>query len=58
HHHQGVREHPGFEVAARAEDGMLEAMEKPGKDFHVAVQWHPEAGTDMRVFEALVKHAS
>lgn len=58
HHHQGVRTHPGYEASARADDGTLEAMEKPGKDFEVAVQWHPEAGTDMRLFEALVQHAS
>ena len=58
HHHQGVREHPGFEVAGRADDGTLEAMERPGERFAVAVQWHPEAGTDMRLFEALAKHAT
>ncbi|UYM07316.1 gamma-glutamyl-gamma-aminobutyrate hydrolase family protein [Solicola gregarius] len=58
HHHQAVREHPGFDVSARADDGMLEAMERPGHDFHLAVQWHPEAGSDLRLFEALVEHAS
>lgn len=58
HHHQAVREHPGFEVSARADDGSLEAMEDPRKNFVLAVQWHPEAGTDMRLFEALVTRAS
>lgn len=58
HHHQSVNEHPGYDASAWADDGTLEAMEKPGKDFEIAVQWHPEAGTDMRLFEALVKHAS
>lgn len=58
HHHQGVRAHPGYEVSGRADDGTLEAMERPGERFVVAVQWHPEAGTDMRLFEALASHAS
>lgn len=58
HHHQGVLEHPGFDVSARADDGTLEAMERTGGRFVVAVQWHPEAGTDLRLFEALVGHAS
>ncbi|MGH8966987.1 MAG: gamma-glutamyl-gamma-aminobutyrate hydrolase family protein, partial [Actinomycetes bacterium] len=58
HHHQAVRDHPGYEVSARADDGVLEAMERPGERFEVAVQWHPEAGTDPRLFEALVEHAS
>ncbi|UPK75010.1 gamma-glutamyl-gamma-aminobutyrate hydrolase family protein [Nocardioidaceae bacterium SCSIO 66511] len=57
HHHQSVRDHPGYQVSARADDGMLEAMEKPGSRFEVAVQWHPEAGADLRLFEALVQHA-
>ena len=53
HHHQAVRDHPGYEVSARADDGMLEAMERPD-----AVQWHPEAAADMRLFEALVQAAA
>ncbi|MGH3360471.1 MAG: gamma-glutamyl-gamma-aminobutyrate hydrolase family protein [Nocardioidaceae bacterium] len=58
HHHQVVRSHPGFEVSARADDGTLEAMEKPGGTFVVAVQWHPETGTDLRLFDAVVRAAS
>lgn len=42
HHHQSVREHPGFRPSAWAEDGTVEAMEVPGSRFCVAVQWHPE----------------
>lgn len=57
HHHQAVHEHPGYEVSARADDGTLEAMEKPDRDFFVAVQWHPEAGTDPRLFEAVIAAA-
>lgn len=58
HHHQSVHKHPGFEPTAYAEDGTLEAMERPdGDGFVVAVQWHPEAGADPRLFEALVRRA-
>ena len=38
HHHQSVREHPGFVPAAFADDGTLEAMERPGERFCLAVQ--------------------
>jgi putative glutamine amidotransferase len=54
HHHQAVREHPGFAAAAYAEDGTLEAMEAPGDRFLVAVQWHPETRTDAGLFAGLV----
>jgi putative glutamine amidotransferase len=42
-HHQGVRE-LGRELvaAARASDGLIEAVERPGDAFAVGVQWHPE----------------
>ena len=43
-HHQAVHPvAPGFEVAARARDGIVEAMERAGSRFMVGVQWHPEA---------------
>lgn len=58
HHHQAVLKHPGFDVTARADDGALEAMEQSDRDFVVAVQWHPEAGADPRLFEAVVAHAN
>ncbi len=41
-HHQAVREPgAGLRVAARAEDGLIEAIES-GDGFCVGVQWHPE----------------
>jgi putative glutamine amidotransferase len=58
HHHQSVREHPGFQPSAWAADGVLEAMERPGPRFCVGVQWHPEMGRDHRLFEALVAAAT
>jgi putative glutamine amidotransferase len=57
HHHQGVRQHPGYEPAAYAADGTLEAMEAPGERFQVAVQWHPEARADTGLFAGLVAAA-
>lgn len=58
HHHQSVREHPGFEAAAHAADGTLEAMERPGERFCVAVQWHPETVADVGLLAGLVQAAS
>lgn len=55
-HHQCVdRLGIGLVVVARAADGVVEAVEMPGKGFVVAVQWHPEERTDAvdaRLFEA------
>jgi putative glutamine amidotransferase len=42
-HHQAVKEiAPGFLVGARTADGVIEAIEHPGKRFVLGVQWHPE----------------
>jgi putative glutamine amidotransferase len=42
-HHQAIKDvAPGFRVAAVAKDGVIEAIEKEGDDYVVAVQWHPE----------------
>ena len=61
-HHQGVdRVGEGLLVSARADDDSIEALERPG-DGHalgvLGVLWHPEAGADNRLFEALVGAAS
>jgi putative glutamine amidotransferase len=62
HHHQSVRSHPGYVATAWAADGVLEAMEAQGSAegtrFCLGVQWHPEAGRDQRLFDALVRAAS
>jgi putative glutamine amidotransferase len=58
HHHQSVRTHPGFEPAAHAADGTLEAMEAPGDRFCVAVQWHPETASDVGLLAGLVRAAA
>lgn len=58
HHHQSVGSHPGFTATAWADDGSLEAMERPGPRFCLAVQWHPEVGEDSRLFAGLVAAAA
>lgn len=46
-HHQGVRRAgAGLIETARADDGLLEAVEVAGREFFVAVQWHPEGIAD------------
>ena len=59
HHHQGYdRLGEGLRVSARADDGTVEALEDPSRRFAVGVLWHPEAGEDARLFEALVAEAA
>ena len=42
-HHQAVKEPgDGLRVCARAEDGVIEGIELPGRRFALGVQWHPE----------------
>jgi len=42
-HHQAVKDvAPGLEIAARAPDGVIEAIELPDHPFALGVQWHPE----------------
>lgn len=58
HHHQAVRRvGTGLVEAAWAEDGTVEGVEDPARRFVLGVQWHPEAGGDVALFEALVREA-
>jgi len=61
-HHQAVRDAGrGLRLAAKAPDGVIEAVEDPNHRFYVGVQWHPEdmPGEDSasRLFAALVEAA-
>lgn len=57
-HHQAVeRVGRGLVATAWAEDGTVEAVEDPEEEFLIGVQWHPEAGDDIALFEALVAAA-
>jgi len=58
YHHQGVAEHPGYVATAWAPDGTVEAIEDPELPFCIGVLWHPEVGSDPRLFRALVTAAA
>lgn len=56
-HHQAIdRLGRGLTAVAWAPDGMIEAVDIdiPGSPFALAVQWHPESGTDPSLFRALI----
>jgi putative glutamine amidotransferase len=60
-HHQAIDQlGAGLTATAWTADGVVEAAELAGGEHHpfvLAVQWHPEAGDDPRLFEALVAAA-
>ncbi len=59
HHHQGFGTlGTGLREAAHASDGTVEALEDPSRRFTLGVLWHPEAGEDAALFEALVAEAA
>ena len=59
YHHQAVAElGEGLVVSAWDADGVIEALELPGRGFVLAVQWHPEETLDdLRLFSAIVEAA-
>lgn len=62
YHHQGVKVvGRGLCVAARATDGMIEALESTEDHFCAGVQWQPEfclSPVDIAIFKAFVSAAS
>ena len=62
-HHQAIKDvAEGFSVVATSlPDGVVEAIELPGKRFVLGVQWHPEEMTQLEnhleLFKALVQAA-
>jgi putative glutamine amidotransferase len=62
-HHQAVGTvAPSFVVSAVADDGVVEAIERPASTFCIGVQWHPEnfwrTGEFAGLFAGLVAAAS
>jgi len=59
HHHQGVdRLGQGLEVSGRnPDDGVIEAVELPDRQFALGVLWHPEEDERSRIIGALVEEA-
>jgi putative glutamine amidotransferase len=60
-HHQAIEiKAESVIVSAISEDGVIEAIEKPGAAFAIAVQWHPEdrifvSAGDRKLFEAFAE---
>lgn len=60
-HHQSVNEGSAYVVAARAPDGVIEAIEVPGRNFCMGLQWHPEycsSVVDASIFNLFVISAA
>lgn len=61
YHHQGIKNlGKGLKVAAKAPDGMVEAVYLPDHKFALGVQWHPEFsrlsdGNSRKIFRAFVQ---
>ncbi len=61
YHHQGIKNlGKGLQVAAKAPDGMVEAVYLPEHRFALAVQWHPEFSrlsdeNSRKIFSAFVR---
>lgn len=62
-HHQAVKDvAEGWMVSGRADDGLIEAIERPGTLFALGLQWHPELmfaadPLHLQPFSALVEAA-
>lgn len=61
-HHQATCKVPrGWNVTARAPDGVIEALEHQHHPWAIAVQWHPELSLhdplQQRIFRAFVTAA-
>ncbi len=60
-HHQAVKRlGDGLKATAHADDGVVEAVELPGKPFVIGVQWHPERDYEgnNRLFAAFIEQAA
>ena len=59
YHHQAIdRLADDLVISAADGDGLIEAVEMPGDEFVVAVQWHPEENLeDLRIFTGLIDAA-
>lgn len=57
YHHEGIKElGDGLVVAARSDDGLVEAIEDPNYPFLLGLQWHVESSTgDSTYNEKIIK---
>ena len=61
-HHQAVKKvAPNFKITAKADDGIIEAIEYTKNRFILGIQWHPEGliqySDHLKLFKALVDEA-
>lgn len=63
-HHQAITTvPPGWQVAAYAPDGLIEAVEHEAHPWAIALQWHPELSApddphQQRIFQAFIQAAA
>jgi len=61
-HHQAVSDPGDLVIAARAHDGVIEAVRDASRPFFLGVQWHPERtddpGLGQALFDRLVRAAA
>lgn len=60
HHQAVIKGNRAIRIAARADDGVIEAIEASGHTFCLGVQWHPEYlvnASEANIFAGLVKSA-
>jgi putative glutamine amidotransferase len=58
HHHQGIADlGDGLVATGWSDDGLIEAVEKPGEEYVLGVLWHPEEDEASRVIGSLVDAA-
>jgi putative glutamine amidotransferase len=58
YHHQGVASTGSAVATGWAHDESVEVVELPDRRFALGVLWHPEAGQDPALFQALVSAAA
>ena len=61
-HRQCISDPGSLRVIARAEDGVIEAIDDPSRPFYLGVQWHPERTASevlgLDLFRTLIRHAA
>lgn len=54
-HHQALADGGSLEVIGRSDDGVIEAVRDPSRDFYLGVQWHPERTADAAMGVGIVR---
>jgi len=58
YHHQAVEAlGAGLVATGWSDDGTVESLQEPDRAFVLGIQWHPEVGTDSRLFKEFVRAA-